>query len=235
MKVSTCLPPQSSNPLPKLLRFHRHIPQPECLEHSTGLAKPLREKKMCTALPVLDMSLGCACPALARIQLSHTQTRVSFPKVPAHFPASLTSGRAKTSKLACEHVGSLCYGNIAWYHGNALTEPLSLQLAEHMLTGLNCEQRTRCMHTGIPSCSPALEWLSDLMSHLWIRLWETKRARAWGIFSSAFSYTNRVCFLGNRMESLLNFLLTLWTWNEWISIACVPVMLVSCEYHMISF
>lgn len=106
------------------------------------------------------------CPALARVQLSHTQTRVSIPKVLAHFPASLASGRAKTSKLACEHVGRLCYGNTAWCHGNARTEPLSLQLAEHMLTGLNCEQRTCCMHTGIPPCSPDLGWLSDLTSHL---------------------------------------------------------------------
>lgn len=43
--------PLSSNRLPKLLRFHRHIPQPECLEHSTGSAKPLREKERAQLFP----------------------------------------------------------------------------------------------------------------------------------------------------------------------------------------
>lgn len=43
--------PLSSNPLPKLLCSHRHILQPECLEHSTGPAKPLREKKSAQLFP----------------------------------------------------------------------------------------------------------------------------------------------------------------------------------------
>lgn len=43
--------PLSSIPLPKLLCFHRHILQPECLEHLTGSAKPLREKKNAQLFP----------------------------------------------------------------------------------------------------------------------------------------------------------------------------------------
>lgn len=83
---------------------------------------------------------------MSGLSQSSTFTRTDQSAIPKD-PCSLQPHErqaAQTFQTGSEHVGRLCCGNISWCHGNTLTEPLSLQLAEPCSQDLT-EQREQAL------------------------------------------------------------------------------------------